>query len=266
MAQGWQAGLYLTGLAVACLALLSAIDRLASVLLTLHMVQHLLLMMVAAPLLLFANPFPAFLWGLPSRIRHGVGRLLRPGAGVRRAFWIVTWMPVAGAIFAVNLWVWHHPAAYQAALRHGYIHDLEHLAFFGTALLFWWPILNPVPQVHGRIHPGFPTLHLLYLAAATGQHILLGALLALPERVFYPFYAATPRLWGLSPLNDQALAGGIMWVAAHMYLLPVLWVVARIFAEEERAVRAREAAEVLQHSLAQHTPPQGQVLGGARKT
>jgi len=266
MAQGWQAGLYLTGLAVACLALLSAIDRLASVLFTLHMVQHLLLMMVAAPLLLLANPFPAFLWGLPPRIRRGVGRLLRPGAGVRRAFWVMTWMPMAGAIFAVNLWVWHHPAAYQAALRHGYIHDLEHLAFFGTALLFWWPILNPVPQVHGRIHPGFPTLHLLYLAAATGQHILLGALLALPERVFYPFYAATPRLWGLSPLNDQALAGGIMWVAAHMYLLPVLWVVARIFAEEERAVRAREAAEVLQHSLAQHTPPQGQVLGGARKT
>jgi putative membrane protein len=233
-ARGWQPASYLAGLMALGLALLSPIDRFASTLFTLHMAQHLLLVMVAAPLLLLADPLPAFLWALPRRTRHRVGRLLRRDAAIRQGLWILTWMPVAWFVFVGNLWAWHHPAAYQAALRHDVIHDLEHLAFFGTALLFWWPIINPAPRVHGRLHPGHPTLHILYLTTAAAQTVALGALIALPQRVLYPFYAAAPRLWGLSPLNDQALGGGIMWVAAHMYLLPILLVVARLLAEEER--------------------------------
>jgi putative membrane protein len=233
-ARGWQPASYLTGLMIVGLALLSPIDRFASVLFTLHMVQHLLLMMVAAPLLLLADPVPAFLWVLPRRTRHRIGRLLSRDAAVRRGLWALTWMPVAWLVFVGNLWAWHYPAAYQAALQHEFIHDVEHLAFFGTALLFWWPVINPAPRVHGRLHPGHPTLHILYLTTAAAQSVALGALIALPERVLYPFYTAAPRLWGLSPLNDQALGGGIMWVSAHMYLLPILLVVARLLKEEER--------------------------------
>jgi putative membrane protein len=251
----WQPALYVTGLAAVGLALLSPIDRWASVLFTMHMVQHLLLIMIAAPLLLLANPLPAFLWAMPRRSRQRVGRLLGRDGIMRQALWALTWMPVAWLVFMANLWAWHHPAAYQAALRHDIIHDLEHLAFFGTALLFWWPLINPAPKVHGRIHAGFPSSHLLYLAAAAGQHILLGALLALPERVLYPFYAAAPHLWGLSPLHDQALGGGIMWVGAHMYLLPILLIVARMLSEEERATREREAAEHRQDSSAHRPSP-----------
>jgi cytochrome c oxidase assembly factor CtaG len=217
------------------LALLSPIDRFASVLFTLHMVQHLLLIMVAAPLLLLADPLPAFLWALPRRARHRVGRLLRREAALRRGVWILTWMPVAWLVFVGNLWAWHHPAAYQAALRHEAIHDVEHLTFFGTALLFWWPIINPAPRVRGLLHLGRPTLHILYCMAAAAQSVALGAVIALPEHVLYPCYAAAPRLWGLSPLNDQALGGGIMWVSAHMYLLPILLMVARFLNEEARA-------------------------------
>jgi cytochrome c oxidase assembly factor CtaG len=232
---GWQPASYLTGLMIVGLALLSPIDRFASMLFTLHMVQHLLLIIVAAPLLLLADPLPTFLWALPRPIRHKVGRLLRRDAVGRKGFWAVTWMPVAWLVFVGNLWAWHYPAAYQAALRHEFIHDLEHLAFFGTALLFWWPIINPAPRVHGRLHPGHPTLHILYLVTAAAQSVALGAVIALPGRVLYPFYAVALRLWGLSPLNDQALGGGIMWVSAHMYLLPILLVVARLLKEEERA-------------------------------
>jgi putative membrane protein len=233
-ARGWQSAAYLTGLMVLGLALLSPIDRFASLLLTLHMGQHLLLIMVAAPLVLLADPLPTFLWALPRRTRHRIGRLFSRDAAVRQVLWILTWMPVAWLVFVGHLWAWHHPVAYQAALRHEIIHDLEHLTFFGTALLFWWPIINPAPRVHGRIHPGHPTLHILYLMTAAAQTVVLGALIALPERVLYPFYTAAPRLWGLTPLNDQALGGGIMWVSAHMYLLPILLVVARLLAEEER--------------------------------
>jgi putative membrane protein len=190
---------------VLCVALLSPIDRLAGVLFSMHMVQHLLLMMVAAPLLLCANPLPVFLWALPYRARHRLGRLLSRDAMVRSGLRALPWMPLAWPVFVVNLWAWHHPAIYQVALRHDRIHDLEHLAFFGTALLFWWPIINPAPWVRGRIHPG---LQLVYLMAATGQNILLGAVIALTRRVLYPCYLTPPRLWGLSALNDQALGGG----------------------------------------------------------
>jgi putative membrane protein len=250
-ARGWQPAAYLTGLMVLGLALLSPIDRFASTLFTLHMVQHLLLVMVAAPLLLLADPLPAVLWALPRRTRHRLGRLLRREAAVRQVLWSLTLMPVAWLVFMGTLWAWHHPAAYQAALRHEVIHDLEHLTFFGTALLFWWPIINPAPRVHGRIYHGHPTFHILYLMTAAAQNVVLGALIALPQRVLYPFYTTVPRLWGLSPLNDQALGGGIMWVAAHMYLLPILLVVARLLAEEERvAVGAgiRDAPQAPQDS------------------
>jgi putative membrane protein len=233
-AHGWQPAAYLTGLTVLGLALLSPIDRFASMLFTLHMVQHLLLIMVAAPLLLLADPLSTFLWALPRRTRYRVGRLFSREGAVRQVLWILTWMPVAWLVFVGTLWAWHHPVAYQAALRHEVIHDLEHLTFFGAALLFWWPIINPAPRVHGCLHPGHPSLHILYLMTAAAQNVVLGALLALPQRVLYPFYAAAPRLWELSPLNDQALGGGIMWVSAHMYLLPILLVVARLLAEEER--------------------------------
>jgi cytochrome c oxidase assembly factor CtaG len=235
---GWQMALYLTGLLVLGLALLSPLEQWADELFTWHMVQHLLLIMVAPPLLLCANPLPVYLWALPRRARHQLGRLLRPGAVVRSGVRAVTWPPVAWPVFVGTLWAWHSSTLYQAALRHEALHALEHVAFFGTALLFWWPIITPAPQVRGRLHPG---LQIVYLMAATGQNTLLAATIALAKRVRYPVYATAPHLWGLSALNDQALGGGLMWVAGHMYLLPILLVVARALGEEERRTRQRQA-------------------------
>lgn len=230
--------LYLAGLAAVGLALLSPLDGLAHRLFSAHMIQHLLLIMIAAPLLLLGNPLPACLWGLPRRFRRRVGRLLVRSAPVRRLLWAVTLMPVAWLLFVLNLWLWHLPAAYESALRHHVVHDVEHLAFFGTALLFWWPIIEPAPRLHERIPRGFA---ILYLIAATGQNTLLGASIALAARVRYPYYAASPPVLGLSPLDDQALAGGIMWTSGHMYLVPILVVVAKMLDREERLTRQREA-------------------------
>lgn len=237
LARGWRLALYLGGLGVVGVALLSPIDPWAERMLTFHMVQHLLLTMLAPPLLLLANPLPAVLWGLPARARLRVGRLLARRTPVRRVLFTLTLLPVAWTVYVGNLWLGHLPAAYQAALEDELVHAVEHLAFFGTSLLFWWRIVNPAPRLHGRPHVG----HIVYLLAATAQNTALGALISLTERVLYPYYAATPRLWGLTPLDDQALAGGIMWANGHMYLIPILVLVARMLGAEERG-RGRTAA------------------------
>lgn len=238
LAPGWRLALYLSGLGAVAVALLPPVDDLAHDLLTAHMVQHLLLMMIAAPLLLLGNPLPTSLWGLPRRARRALGRLLTRNAPLRKVLWAATLMPVAWLLFVGNLWLWHLPAAYQAALRDPVIHDVEHVAFFGTALLFWWPIVEPAPRLHERIPRGFA---ILYLLAATGQNTLLSALIALPERVLYPYYEASRSPFGVSALDDQALAGGLMWSMGHMYLVPILLVVARMLDREERTARQREA-------------------------
>lgn len=240
LARGWRLALYLTGLGTVGLALLSPIDHWASWMFTFHMAQHLLLNMMAPPLLLLANPFPVVLWGLPARARPRVGRLLTRRTPVRRALRALTLLPVAWLVHVGTLWAWHLPVAYQAALEHELIHDLEHLTFFGTGLLFWWRVVNPAPRLHGRPHAG----HILYLLAATAQNTALGALIGLTGRVLYPYYIATPRLWGFTPLDDQALAGGLMWGSGHMYLIPILVLIARMLGAEERARQRAEAVRL----------------------
>jgi putative membrane protein len=225
----WRIALYAAGLAALVVALLSPIDELAHERFSAHMVQHLLLTMVAAPLLLLGNPLPVSLWGLPRGLRRALARPLMRGAGARLALGALTTLPAAWLIYVGNLWVWHLPVLYDAALEHDWLHALEHLAFFSTSVLFWWPIVCPAPRLHRPPHPGF---QIVYLVAATAQNTILGMLLTLPERVLYGYYG---RL-GPGALDDQMLAGGIMWTNAHMYLLPILvilWNLARDATERQ---------------------------------
>jgi cytochrome c oxidase assembly factor CtaG len=203
-----------------------------------HMVQHEILIMVAPPLLLLADPLPVLLWGLPRNFRLSVRHLLARGAPVRQLLHVATWMPIAWGIYVVTLWIWHIPAAYETALRNHLVHDLEHLTLFGTALLFWWPIVNPAPRLHGQIAYGF---RILYIIAAAFQTVALGFVIAVTERVLYPFYTAAPRPWRLSPLDDQAFGGAIMSEAAMMFLIPLLVLVTRWLNDEERRTHLREA-------------------------
>lgn len=222
LAPAWRLIAYLGGLGAIALALLSPVAELAHVLFAAHMVQHQILLMVAPVCLLLGNPLPFVVWGLPPRLRRVVQGGLTRGSRVRRALALLTWLPVAGIVYTVNLWLWHAPPAYEAALRHGIVHDLEHLAFFGAAVLFWWPIVNPAPRQRwprGGLYYG---ARIAYLIVATGQNTLLGAVLGLTERVLYPSYDPGTGLFGLSALDDQALGGGIMWAGGHMYLIAIL--------------------------------------------
>lgn len=232
--------LYLAGLAVITLALLSPIDGLANSLLTMHMLQHELLTMVAPPLLLLANPLPVMLWALPLRLRHSLGRLLIRDARVRQGFRAATLMPVAWAVYMVIFWGWHLPAAYEASLRNDLVHNLQHLSFFTAALLFWWPLINPAPRLHGHIPYG---LRLVYIIAAVGPTTLpVMSIAVFATQVFYPHYATVPRLWGLTALEDQGLGWALMGVLDGMiYLGAFLLLVARMLDHEERMTRLREA-------------------------
>ena len=141
------------------------------------------------------------------------------GARFRIALGVLTSLPVAWLVYVVDLWAWHVPLLYQLALEHEIVHVVEHVAFFTTALLFWWPIVRPAPRLGPRAHLGF---ELLYLIAATAQNTALGAMLTLPERSFYPHYDETARRLAVNAVEEQAAAGGIMWISGHMYLLPIL--------------------------------------------
>ena len=172
-----------------------------------HMVQHLALTLVFPPLLLYGTPA----W---------VVRPLLGSAWVLRVARRATRPLAAGALFSAPITLWHVPQFYEAALEHHPLHIVQHLVFMATAVIMWWPILSPVPVLPRASYP----TQLIYLFALGLPMSLAGALITLSERVLYPFYAAAPRVWGLTPLADQQLGGLLMWVVGTIYL----WVAASV--------------------------------------
>jgi putative membrane protein len=203
-------------------ALLSPLDDLAAYLLIAHMVQHELLMMMAPPLILLANPVPILLWGLGRSSRLQTGNLLTRHSALRRARDFLGRMPVAWSLYVLNLWAWHHPVLYEAALRDEWIHDIEHILFFLTALVFWWPVIRPV----SRPAPIQDGMRIFYLFLAATQDALLSGLIALSSEILYPHYETALRLWDLTPREDQIGGGIVMFaVGSTAYLIAILFVV-----------------------------------------
>jgi putative membrane protein len=214
-------------IAISC-ALLSPIDDLASYLLIAHMVQHELLMMLAPPLVLLANPVPILLWGLGENSRLQAANLLSRHSVARRVRDFLGWMPVAWSLYVVNLWAWHHPFFYDAALRVRWIHDIEHILFFLTALIFWWPVMRPL----SRPAPIQDGVRILYLFFAATQDTVLSGLIALSKEVLYPHYETALRLWDLTPREDQIGGGIIMFaVGSTTYLVAILVLVNAVLGE-----------------------------------
>jgi cytochrome c oxidase assembly factor CtaG len=204
--------------AIGC-ALLSPLDGLAFYSLIAHMAQHELLMMLAPPLILLANPVAILLWGLSGVSRLQASNVLARHSLIRRVRDVCGSMPVAWSVYVVNLWAWHHPVLYQAALQNSWIHDLEHILFFLTALMFWWPIIRPV----SRPAPIQEGLRILYIFLAATQDALLSGLIALSSRILYPHYETAVRLWNLTPREDQIGGGIVMFgVGSATYLIAVL--------------------------------------------
>lgn len=204
-----------------CLVLLELpfFDGLSHALFTMHMVAHILLAAVAAPLLVLARPMAGLLWSLPREPRVAVGGLI--AAIARWRIHAVLTIPlVAVALHGIALWPWHVPALYEAALEEPWLHFVQHASLFITALAFWAVALDPRK-------PGVALLLLFITLAHTG---LLGALMTFSGFAWYHVHAA--QLWGLTALDDQHLAGLIMWVPASLiYLAAALWAGAGLLKE-----------------------------------
>ena len=199
----WRIAAFAWGLAALWVAVASPVSHLDHHLLTAHMVQHLLLMLVAAPLVLL-----------------GVGSSLpvhwRPNL-------VVSWL--AGSL---TVTIWHVPAIFEFAVRSPFWHAFEHASFFVAGIVFWWP----------AVHSGFEAQSWslpIYFFLATLPCDVLSAFLAFCGHVVYPPYSSGHRHFGLSPLDDQALAGALMWVTVTFaYLIPALVLTARLLSGERR--------------------------------
>ncbi len=208
--------LFWAGLAAVGLAVLSPLATYAEALLSVHMVQHLLLVLVAAPLLVASRPGAALLAGLPRRpvLLH------RP---VPRA---LTHPLVAWVAFAATGWAVHFTPLFDLALRHPAVHAAEHALFLGSALVFWRPVVGPAAVSH--------PVRLLYLGLAMPQNTFLAVAIHSAGRPLYEAYAGAGRPWGPGVLEDQRLAGGIMWVAGDLALLVAVLAVAAGWAAHDR--------------------------------
>jgi len=185
------------------------------------MTQHLMLMLVAPPLLWVGAPVAPLLLGLPRPLRRVVARWLGTPA-LRRLASVLAHPALGWTAFVIAFWAWHVPALYDLALRSEAWHHVEHATFFATALLFWRPVILPWPS-----RASWPRWAMIpYLLLAEFQNTTLAAILTFSDRVIYTAYEYVPRPWGLSALEDQSIAGAIMWVPGSIaFLLPLLWLI-----------------------------------------
>jgi cytochrome c oxidase assembly factor CtaG len=204
----FEAAAFGTGWLTLAVALSPPLDEWSDQRLAAHMLQHELLMLVAAPLIALSAPMLALLWAMPTVTRRRVAYALRRRI-VTIAWGAITSPACVFILYAVALWLWHIPALYDAALAHEGVHVVEHLCFFGTAAAFWWGMAH---GRHGRAGYGAAVVYVFGAAIHGG---LLGALMTVSPRVWYAPYL-THSSAGLTPLEDQQLAGLLMWVPASI--------------------------------------------------
>lgn len=201
----WRAASFLVGWGVLGLAVLSPLDAMGEELFWAHMVQHEVLLLVAAPLLVLSRPLAALVWGLPANWRRGAA-LLAQRLGLAAVMRWLTQPFTAWCVHTAVLWAWHVPLLFEAAVAHAWVHNLQHASFLVSALAFWWALLAATGK-----QQRLPAA-LLYLLTTALHTSALGALLTFSGRAWYaPYEASAPR-WGFSALEDQQLGGLIMWV------------------------------------------------------
>ena len=223
----WRASLFCAGLVSLWLALASPLDAMGGLLLTAHMVQHFMLMSVAPPLLLLGYPLVPLLRGLPRPlVRDGLG----PYFSMGWLHWLQTLLtaPVFGWLAMNVAYIgWHVPAAYELTLRSQSWHEVEHGCFFLTSLAFWWNVVQPWPSRPRTSR----WMVLFYLVSADLINTGLSASLAFSGKLFYPTYAAVPRISGMSPMTDQVAAGAFMWViGSTVFLVPAIGITVMLLA------------------------------------
>jgi putative membrane protein len=240
--QGWRAAAFAVGCGSIAISLLSRLDAWSDVLFSAHMVQHEILMLVSAPLMVLGRPFIATLWSLPAPGRAAVASM------VRRPPVAMAWDRISGPftvllLHAVVLWVWHVPALFDAALHDEALHAFQHLGFFLTAALFWWALVH---GRYGRIGYG---VGVLYVFATAMHSQILGALLTFAARGWYPTHASRTAAVHMDPIADQQLAGILMWIPfGALFLVIGLALFAAWLGEAERRVAFSTADRIARES------------------
>jgi putative membrane protein len=191
-----------------------------------HMVQHLMLALVVAPLMIIGTP----------------GALLRPLLSLRGVGAVARWITAPAHCFAIfNIVVagWHLPPLYNYALAHHPIHIVQHLMFLAASVLMWWPVLSPLPELPRLSFPG----QMLYLFLLSIPMAIVSVYIAYSDAVLYPKYASAPRVWGITPMNDQLIGGLIMWIPGGLFFYTIISIV--FFKWQQRdGVESRAGAQV----------------------
>jgi putative copper resistance protein D len=230
--------LFVLGLVAIGLALLSPVEAYEGALFSVHMVQHMLLQLVAAPLLLAGAPITLALRASRPRVRRAILAVLQS-----RVVHLVSFPLVAWVLFAAVNWGWHFSTLYNDALENVALHYVQHASFLAAALLFWWPPIGADPSPWRLPHP----VRLFYLFLAMPQNSFLGVAIMDAPRVLYTHYVTNARDWGLSPLDDQRLGGVIMWTVGDVAFLAgmaaVVWLWMRNEERKTERLDRRLAAE-----------------------
>ena len=217
--------------ALLAIALAGPLDYYSGDLFAAHMAQHIVIAMVAAPLLLMGRPMPAYIWALPRPLRIGAGSALTGSGLIVRVLTALTRPQVALPLFIGTLYVWHIPQAYNGSLENEWLHLFMHFTMFATAILFWWPIIGPPPI---RTQLNYPR-RIVYLLLAVTPTALLAAIITLTKTVLYDFYLNAPGHFMWSAMEDQRVGGLFMWIPGNfVYLLTLTVLFFKWFNEEER--------------------------------
>jgi putative membrane protein len=226
----WRTWCFLGGLAAIVLALSSPIEAYEGQLFSVHMVQHMLLELVAAPLLLLGAPATLALRAASPWVRRQLLALLHSRAIAVLTFPLLTWL-----LFAAVNWGWHLSDLYNQALENPPLHYLEHATFLLAGLLFWWPVVAADPGRWRLPHP----VRLFYLFLAMPQNSFLGVALMSAPAVLYPHYLSNLRTWGPTALADQNLGGVVMWVVGDLVFLAAMAAVVASWVRHEDRRTAR---------------------------
>ncbi|MBM4420267.1 MAG: cytochrome c oxidase assembly protein [Chloroflexi bacterium] len=250
----YRSALFFLGLLAILIALVPPLDAAAHELFYAHMAQHMLLTVVAAPLLLLGHPVRPLGRGVPRAMRRAVVAPIARARAVRGVLNGLRHPLVAAAVYVSGLYLWHFPPFYDAAVADAAIHQIEHSYFLASALLFWSNVVDPEP-FRARLPYPFRILYLLLSGAA--QNTILGGLLSFSSRVLYGSYQETAPARGVDPLTDQQAGGAMMWVPGDVIFLAAASVCFFLFLEREE----RQQLERERSSRESHSPQ-----GGPRRT
>lgn len=234
----WWALSYGVGVATLAVALLGPLESYNEQLFSLHMAQHLVLLQIAVPLLLLGRPVQVVLRAIPRPATRRTVRFLFGNGTMRYAVLGITAPVTAFLLFNINIGFWHVPQFYDASVRNELVHNLQHVTFALTAVLYWWTIIDPVPRHHKL--PELWSLATVFLSMMIGS--IIGAILTLAPSVLYPVYEEAANPWGWEPLLDQQVGGLIMWVGSFILYFVVLGTLAvQLLNRDEEQTRNKAA-------------------------